>query len=444
MNERRVVQARVAAYTGAGRVELEPELLRVLEHAAGVKNVARHGAATVEFRRLLGALTYAQNGKFNITNARYRVMIQPKATGGRALPGGEREAGWTVEVVWYAQGAADLAPSTVYETTRELAGDFGKVYEARTRRLDLAADVVGYDLRPEDAERFKRPSWSAKVSDFPFAARAGDGANDEAEALEKDAPDTVERGVVRHWLRKVTGFTVCPGGLLMARIYDKTTHLKLLKEETRKAEEERWREGGWQGPDEAVTRVEFQIRGEALKEFGVRDPDRMWDLETRQRFASLDDVVDRIWRACLSWVELRDDRHERIARCDVDPRWRVLSTARFQRDASAPQSRRRLRGGVSVEQAMGAVLSVLGARELLTEIPEDVPPGDTAAHAERLQEILAAMFALAGRTVAEHFAAKWTPYGAIKHVAIINRAARARCYDPLAKAAAERAAAAAA
>jgi len=60
---------------------------------------------------------------------------------------------------------------------------------------------------------------------------------------------------------------------LMGRIYDKSAELALPgREEKLSIERERWRLGGWNG-SEAVTRVEFQHRGEYLAEIGLRRAD---------------------------------------------------------------------------------------------------------------------------------------------------------------------------
>lgn len=429
----KVVHARVDAWVFAFRVELEPDLLAELERAAQLKCGDHHGSAAVEWGPLVGELTYAGDGKFIVANARYKVVIVPGASGGERQPDGTRQAGWTVKLEWYAQGSADLRPSTVYRVTREFAEGLGLVYAAATRRIDFCSDVAGYELDKDDAEKFVRPSWSAGLSEHAFADSVDSNGNSLGEALGKEAPEThAPSKTVRHWLSKITGFTVCPGGTVMARIYDKVTHCKLLKEDTRAKEEERWREGGWDG-ESPVTRVEFQLRGECLKEFGVRNPDRLFDPETHRVFASWDDVVDRMWRACLGWLSLRNLDHKRAARRTLDPRWAVLATARFVREADAPHARKRVRSGATVEQAFGSDLSVLGADGELDRLDVN-PPLDEDEAAVRLRLVIADVMARAGVTFAGHFEKKWGgAIGALRHVAIVNNAKRAKFIDVLAK-----------
>jgi len=431
----RVVHARVDAWVFAFRVLHHDALREILVQAAITK--AERGHCEVEWGPLRGALSYAGEGKWLVANARYRVLLLKKGPGARELRDGTSEVGWTVEVVWYAQGAADLRPSEVYAESRALALGLGEVFGARLRRIDLAADVAGYDLRDDDAENFcRRPR--ARLSEFAFAPDAGARANAEGAALEtgKVAPDErADRTVVRHWLSKITGFTVCPGGRLMARIYDKRAHLQLLQEPVRQAEEARWREGGWEGgDDDPVTRVEFQLRGDVLAEFGVRDPEAVHDPRTGE-VLTLEEAIARIWRTCLAWLSLRavDAEEERLTRRALDARWHVLYSANFGVRTTEEHGRLRVRGGASIEQKMGCELSILASRDMLERFTGNDLPLDEDEAAQLLRTRLDELSDRVNVIAIDHMVKRWGgAVGACTQLATVVNAKRARFFDPLA------------
>lgn len=82
-----------------------------------------------------------------------------------------------------------------------------------------------------------------------------------------------------------TGWSIGPGGIIHARLYDKTEELK----KSRKTHfYQPWEAQGWQ-PGQTVWRLEFQIRREALVEMGIRkiadleaNYMRLWQYLTRQ------------------------------------------------------------------------------------------------------------------------------------------------------------------
>lgn len=428
-NVLRIVHARVDAWVFAFRVELAGDLLEQLHVAAQVK--AEHGACEVNWGTLSGALTYAGQGRWLIANARYSVLVQPRAPGAKKLADGTFEAGWTIEVKWFAQGSADLDPAMVYPITCDLAVGLGHVHEARLRRIDLAADVMGYDLRDEDAKRFvKRPR--ARLSEYAFAKEHDEDGNDASAALEKESlKDIGDEKIVRHWVSKITGFTVCPGGMLMARVYDKCAHLQLLKDATRDAEHARWTEGGWDG-ESPVTRVEFQLRGDVLAEFGIRNPQDPHDPVTKKRFDGVHCAFDRIWRTCLKWLSLRieDPEVEQRTRWKLDPRWAELENAHFVAPAHETHGRLRVRGGATVEMAFGCVLSVVAQRDLLEVMRLEAPKSEEDA-AARVHAHMAELCTRKSAIASTYFIDKLGAFEALRHIAIRQNATRMRLSDPL-------------
>lgn len=161
-------------------------------------------------------------------------------------------------------------------------------------------------------------------------------------------PDEVATKTYRTAARHVTGHTVCPGNAIMARVYDKTQELRVHRDpEKERLEKLIWSEHGWQG--EQVTRVEFQIRGEAAKELFGRQLDRA----TRE--------LDAIWGYCTTrWLKLVvPGTATRLRRCDLDPRWDAATKVGWGHPDQAPAERTRERGLATAQQAFGTGLTAL-------------------------------------------------------------------------------------
>lgn len=408
-----IVGRRVDALTLGFRVELRADV--VTELRARHEVAREHGKTSVTVGALRGELKFSrQSSQWNIGAPDVRVRIDLRAAGGFETAAGIREPGWTVEVVWRAQALAELPDvGHAVRAARAMVDTLGEVKEERVRRLDLCADVAGWAVAVKDVRRLvRRPR--AKVVEHGRELAAADA----------DASPTVHRR------RAITGISVCPGGALMARMYDKREESKHVPERAR-AEEERWKAEGWgkgELVDAPVTRVEFQIRGEALHEFGARDPRHVIDRETGADVGPLERYVDRMWQKCLEWIRLVRPDGSRLTRCPDDARWSLLKTVTFM--PGAPKSlafRRRVRGGATVDQTLGCVLSVLGARKLLNEKDERTPIGKTDAEVSaRVQADVLGLFAEAGRACAWELLQKWGPAKASVHVAVVNNATEAR------------------
>lgn len=371
---------------------------------------ALRGVGTEYSSKIWGELRFSRALKvWNIVNEPFfRMRIDAQAPGkterfsdlaGETID----EAGWTVEIVFYAQFLADVGLEVALREAEALASLTGEVHEQRVRRIDLCADVAGWTIAEDDVRKLaKRPraKWSKHL-----------GAGDEGEWIDEDAhdlnvgADSFGRGSFDN--RKVTGLAVGRGGAMMTRIYDKRCELE-RDEDRRRTEEARWTSNGWDG-EEPVTRVEFQIRGVALAELGLRDPEVALEPETeievsidrrgrrrerervvghriatgpgddgRARVHGLVDRLDWVWRTCLDWARLvvlertRSGRIKPVSRLPDDPRWALLREVTFaDARAPAPIKRFRARAAASSAQALGVSLSQAARDGELEPMSED-------------------------------------------------------------------------
>lgn len=462
-----VVHHRVDALTLAYRVDLSAHTLVDLKVRGTLAR--QHGRASFHDSALQWELTVPMRGDGSIWRLRRenhaRVQIDLRAPGGtfevveesratasrdvrmtdkgfvnEAKLGGDSdvkvrtEPGWTVELVWYAQHLADNPMRDVLDEGRELVGRWGDVREVRVRRIDLAADVAGFEIGEDDWKHLVRRS---RVKVFPFTTKPSargkvtdDGfrGTKDLEVREAELPalaDTYARA-------RISGIRVGSSDVV-ARIYDKRQELA-DKNDTDKAAAEagRWRSGGWDG-NAPVARVEFQLRGEALRELGARDPDRCEERELGE-IVDLPHYVPRIWRTCLKWLRLarRDDQRRQRTRRTVDARWRALYAASFgARDANdlEPIRRRRVRGGATAAQALGALVSCVGAAGKLDDVRE-LPEADhdyKEQPSEKLRAMLAILTSWGADVLAAALVERWgSPQDACVHVAIVVNAARGR------------------
>lgn len=258
--------------------------------------------------------------------------------------------GWTLEVTarasWLAANELDGAIAAIVK----LAGLFGDVHAERLRRFDLCADFAGWRLDPIDADSWVKPRRAKLASYIPDIAHE---ETDDADELEAQGGKVSARAY-RDKRGRVTGFTVGAGGALSMRCYDKRAELRLPQSEhKRDFEHQIWQAAPgveWTPEDERpVSRLEFQLRGEALDEMELRDP------------RTLASKIDRVWAYCVErWVRLvQPETATRLSRCLLDPRW-VAATAVLFYHRAAPITRLRRRGAASLAQGLGSMLSLLG------------------------------------------------------------------------------------
>jgi hypothetical protein len=421
-----VVGHRLDAATFAYKVAFPRALLDELVTRSLVAK--KHGRAAFKFGDVSGELRYSRVERAWLVQApRFYARFVLHA------PGAEGdEPGWTLEIKWLASALAVMSPRRVRLASHRIARSCGRVYGARLRRIDLCADIANWAVDHADVERFVRR---------PQAGLDSNAFSDDAivrlqDAGEFDESVPTER-IVTHYKTSVTGFTFCPGSPMMARVYDKRAELKLKRAEIREVEESTWRANGWDG-DAPVTRVEFQIRGEALRDFGLRDPDAPTQdartnggrLTAMARFAGFETVLDRVWRAGLAWLRFtrRGSEDQRASRRPTDERWEMMAKLAFNAQGADGVHRRvRRRGGASVEQTLGCALSTVAQAGQLQEWSRELARefGPT----EATLSILHAVFRKAADLTASVFFRKWGSDEAFEHVVEVSNATRAREFD---------------
>jgi hypothetical protein len=280
---------------------------------------------------------------------------------GLLLPGQCGESpGWGLELIAHATYLATTATERVVRELRAWARSLGEVQAERLRRVDLCADFVGLPLRAEDADRLVRPPRGTTTT-FVSSSKPGH-------------PERPATRTYREASRHVTGHTVCPGNALMARLYDKTQELRVHRggvpaSEKELLEHQIWTAAGWSG--EQVTRVEWQVRGSAVKELLGRSVDRL----LAERSA--------VWRYCSErWVRLVQPTRERLRACPTDPRWRVVQSVDWG-EPQAPAERVRDRSAACALQAWGALVSALAQAG---QVPEELADPERVAELKRVAQ----------------------------------------------------------
>jgi hypothetical protein len=426
----RLVHNRVDALWLAYRCELTDDARRTLQRT--VDTNARHGRSAVT----VGGLTWECKGgsesHWNLRREEHlRAMIDlnaPGATFVEAERNGEivalAEPGWTVAIIFYASHLAEVGLEAAMREGDAVARAFGRVHERRLRRLDLAADIERWELADCDRRCLVRRSRVRTRIDPPHRTVG-------REVHEVAAPGvTLDLAVAAtaHEARQLTGLTMGRGDVV-ARIYDKREELRAMSPHKKDAEEARWQAAGWAG-DTNVTRVEFQLRGEVLRELGCRSLDSVHDPETGE-LTTLPAMLPRIWTTCLRWVRLvkrqktKTGKPVPITRCPEDDRWIALRAASW--GYSAPIKRKRERGGASSAQALGSMLSVAGARGKLTgKLSENVNTWKVGG-VDRLQRALSMIASWSVDLVAVDMIDRFgSPEEAGLHLAVLWNAARAR------------------
>ena len=129
---------------------------------------------------------------------------------------------------------------------------------------------------------------------------------------------------------KVNGFTFGKGNI-MARIYDKTLEVRNSGKD--------WFYDLWGvGKGTQVWRVEFQLRREALKDFGI------------ETFADLMAQAQALWNYCVNdWLRVRATGKQK-ARRDLINFWEIVQAAKFGDGDAKLIKRERLRSGMTEKQ----------------------------------------------------------------------------------------------
>lgn len=304
-----------------------------------------------------GELLAAHRGRVAASLDGWEASVQQRgreawvwATGdARGLFDPNASGGWSVEVTVSNAFLRAHQIEDCIALCRSVAARFGDVDGVRVRRVDLAADFAGWALAMSDVERFIFP-------------RNGGGAafRPSEDDVAGKTPTAVQ--VYMRAAAKVTGFTICPGNPLMARIYDKRAQLRALNDRDRtECEEAVWRGAGWHG-EEPVTRVEAQFRKEILDELELRDPATIADrLDAAWKYFCGDGDGEGVHKGWLRIVDAAS-RRSRKRRREADPRWRAVREVHFVHAHVAAAARRpRPRVAARVAQGLGAQRSALSA-----------------------------------------------------------------------------------
>lgn len=418
-----------------------------------------------------GELRYSRARKcWHITSHdAYQLRVDALAPGAEDVEiGGTtvRQGGWTIEVTFAAQWLAEFGLLEALRKGEAMAALCGTVHETRLRRIDLCADVEGWEIGEEDVRRLvKRPRarWQKEYGGTVAVDAAGEiellkkkksGRVSKTEREEEERAQDYGRGALDR--RQITGLSVGRGGALMSRIYDKRIELE-RDEERRVNEERRWTDKGWDGRSR-VTRVEFQIRNVAVHELGIRDPWRVKDVEwgtskhgrrvvvARKDAVRIDedgevhhlglvDRLDAIWQTCLDWVRLvepayRDDGEMLPAgRLADDERWALLRDVRFDETCKPSKIKRvRVRTAASAAQLVGVAISRAArdgdlspmGEESAALFDDDVAAREVSLYVGRL------MVSQAVTVIEDLYRRFGGPVGAYEHLAVRNDAAIAR------------------
>ncbi|MCW2790687.1 MAG: hypothetical protein JWP56_2990 [Aeromicrobium sp.] len=178
-----------------------------------------------------------------------------------------------------------VGPEGVVEWCNEFAADvLASPVIWQVSRVDLFADVQGWNILATDRRR--------------FAARA-------------NSRRTYEDG------DELTGLQWGAGKSVLARIYDKTV-------EVQKDGKDWWPSvwGSLYDPSQHVIRTEFQVKRDALREFGLHSPEQILDARPT------------LWKYLTeNWLSLREPSGDsNLSRRSVDPDWLVIQTALLNAD----------------------------------------------------------------------------------------------------------------
>lgn len=288
---------------------------------------------------------------------------------------GKHLDGWGLTVKLRALTLADRGPEAAAVLSAEIATDLLHFVEGeRVARIDLCADFTDFDVESIDTRQWVT---SGRATPSRRAPTPDDATAEYFRASERVAFYVGKNDVV-------------------LRVYDKTVELQNdIVGEKRNAEHSAWRSAGWNGVDR-VTRVEFQVRGDALKELddgSLRDPARFVDR------------LDALWSYLTrKWVRLgRIGSATRRGRWTNDARWDAVQAVRFVAMADTPR-RKRARGAPRVKYVAAINLTYAAKSGMLDGV--HVPRASevaiwTPAHArEFVKTKLAAMLGVVGEQLA--------------------------------------------
>lgn len=410
----RVLCARVDWWETAYRVTVSADARTELGKVA--KLAEKHGRAPIELGALRGeAKAGKRPGTFSVTNGEASILVST-----------DEPSGWTVSVTWRSMTLARSTIADLIERGRAIALSLGTPDREspdweHMRRIDLAADVEGWEIGPDDATAFVgralRATGRGRVR--RFRGVVGERFEDEDEReIESQTWHSGDR---------VTTVAICYGAPLMDRTYDKLAELELPGRELKREEEHaRWKARGWDGL-KPIARNEVQWRGEALGEMRAPGGDGVeghsykaengrWhdcfcsDCRDRRKDATRTarnpeiaaKMLNELWAyATTSWARMIvHGSASRRTRCATDPRWALLQGLTFTHDAIAGR-RVRHRVGPTVANVIGTVRAFVASRGLMPRIiAHDLAYADASEAREASVSLVHATFGLAFDAIA--------------------------------------------
>ena len=314
---------------------------------SSVKLQLEEGAAPAIFR-----IKFVGESKTILENGSCRVLLHENAP--KSPDDDPNDPGWTLAVEWSGVSLIHTTYDDAARLSFKIAQALGEVLSVRLRRLDLCADMEGFEIpgkmrdeHPDDGrlrelmarespeeyarvtqleERTERHGWCTRPQLRSRKMRAAKRCPTKRRERKLKA-DAGRKLLARYengdidYDKLIEGFPDiddtyyfpegnCTGwkfgkGVISARVYDKQAELRMRvdrapgaaskKEAGDKAASERawWKANKWQGG--MVTRVEVQCRGEVLHELDARCDLSGW--VSSERFVSdLGDQLDRVWR----------------------------------------------------------------------------------------------------------------------------------------------------
>ncbi len=121
-----------------------------------------------------------------------------------------------------------------------------------------------------------------------------------------------------HWSGLIfSGWSIGLGGVVSARIYDKTVEIE--QKSKKDYFKTIWQNRGWQ-EGQKVWRLEFQLRREFLEQMSINN------------VKDLTDTINDIWRYCsVDWLRIAiDDGTENRTRLDIIPFWEHIQGITFR------------------------------------------------------------------------------------------------------------------
>ncbi|MDO8141426.1 MAG: hypothetical protein Q6358_07990 [Candidatus Brocadiales bacterium] len=141
------------------------------------------------------------------------------------------------------------------------------------------------------------------------------------ENIDKQSWVTMAKDTTKHWKGKVfTGLSIGMGGVIYARLYDKTVEIEKSGKYYLK---EFWDKMGWD-KKQSVWRLEFQLKREFLGQMSAT------------KFSDILERINDIWRYCTcDWLRLAiDDKTINRTRWKIYPLWEMIQQVRFMEGVS--------------------------------------------------------------------------------------------------------------